>query len=145
MWATSAGHVLEYLAMEKPPMATVNLSDVLKIARQLPRRAQTELAETLLRESTDPFEVPTPSNSGLEPLSGMSRPELQALAESVLAPGRQGRLKALLRKNKEGRLVNKEQPELDALLEESDRIALLKAKALYTLQSLAAHSPTKSA
>src|SRR3990172_3868713 len=145
MWATSAGHVLEYLAMEKQPMATVNLSDVLKIARQLPRRAQTELAETLLRESTDPFEGPPPSNGGLEPLSGMSRPELQALAESVLAPGRQGRLKALLRKNKEGRLVNKEQPELDALLEESDRIALLKAKALYTLQSLAAHSPTKSA
>jgi hypothetical protein len=71
--------------------------------------------------------------SSLEILSGMSLGELKALADAILAPGRQRRLNALLRKNKTTALRKKESEELDELLEESDRIALLKAKAQYTL------------
>jgi len=103
-------------------------SDVLAAARRLPRKAQTELAEALLCESDAPSEP-----SSLEPLHGMSAMELRALANAILAPGHQRRLKALLRKNREGSLREGEQTELDALLEESDRVALLKARAAYTL------------
>lgn len=71
--------------------------------------------------------------SGLEALSGMSETELVALSHAVVAPGRQRRMKALLRKNAEGELGDLDRQELDALLEEADRVALLKARAAYTL------------
>lgn len=71
--------------------------------------------------------------SSLETLSGMSLGELKTLADAILAPGRQRRLSSLLRKSKTTGLRKNESTELDELLEESDRIALLKAKAQYTL------------
>jgi hypothetical protein len=71
--------------------------------------------------------------SSLETLSGMSIGELKTLADAILAPGRQRRLSSLLRKSKTTALRKNESKELDELLEESDRIALLKAKAQYTL------------
>lgn len=101
-------------------------SDILAAARQLPRKAQTELAEALLHESGAP-------GGSLEPLHGMSAPDLRALSSAILAPGHQRRLKTLLRKNRADSLSEGEQTELDALLEESDRVALLKARAAYTL------------
>ena len=114
-------------------MALISLQDILAAARKLPLRAQAQLAETLLRESSAP--LPEPSQlSPLEILRGMSEPELRALAEAILAPGHQRRLGALLAKNKRGKLTEKEEGELDRLLEESDRIALLKAKATLTLR-----------
>ena len=105
-----------------------SLSDVLTAARQLPPEARIELAEALLREGSAPGGLPS-----IEALGGMSDIELRALAGAVLAPGHQRRLKLLLRKNREGKLQGAEQAELDGLLEESDRVALLKARAAYTL------------
>ncbi len=104
-----------------------NLDDLLAAARKLPRKARTELAETLLRDTETPMRM----------LHGMSETELDALASAVVAPGRQRRMKALLRKNAQGKLGDAERVELDMLLEEADRIALLKAKAAYTLAELA--------
>ena len=66
----------------------------------------------------------------------MSETELVALSRAVVAPGRQRRMKALLRKNVEGTLPPRDQAELDGLLEETDRIAMLKARAAYTLARL---------
>lgn len=105
-----------------------SLSDVLTAARQLPHEARMELAEVLLREGSVPG-VPR----AVDVLLGMSDIELRALADAVLASGHQRRLRTLLRRNKEGKLRDMEKTELDALLEEVDRVALLKARAAYTL------------
>ncbi|WP_438013599.1 hypothetical protein WMF18_21960 [Sorangium sp. So ce315] len=111
------------------------LEKILAAARRLPRKAQAELAEMLLREAGAPADEP-PGQPGLEALRGMSETELVALSSSVVAPGGQRRMKALLRQNARGELDDAERQELDALLEEADRIALLKARAAYTLAQL---------
>jgi hypothetical protein len=110
----------------------MNLKEILAAARRLPRNAQAELAETLLRDAGAPAVEPT-GQPALETLCGMSETELIALSSAVVAPGRQRRMRALLRKNARGELRDGERQELDALLEEADRIALLKARAAYTL------------
>ncbi|KYF54923.1 hypothetical protein BE08_10095 [Sorangium cellulosum] len=111
------------------------LEKILAAARRLPRRAQAELAEMLLREAGAPADDPS-GQPGIEALRGMSETELVALSSSVVAPGCQRRMKALLRQNARGELDDAERQELDALLEEADRIALLKARAAYTLAQL---------
>jgi len=113
----------------------VTLDEILAAARRLPRNAQAELAETLLRETETPT-VNTVDAAGQPPLTrlhGMSDRELVALSSAVVAPSRQRRMKALLRKNAQAELEDTERHELSALLEEANRIALLKAKAAYTL------------
>jgi hypothetical protein len=113
----------------------LNLDEILAAARRLPRKAQAELAETLLRDAGEPS-VEASGQPGLETLRGMSETELVALSRAVVAPGRQRRMRALLRKNTQGELGESERQELDTLLEEADRIALLKARAAYTLAPL---------
>jgi len=110
----------------------VSLDELLAAARRLPRKAQAELAETLLRDA-EVRNVEPAGQPALTLLHGISETELCALASAVVAPGRQRRMKALLRKNARAELSDAEQRELSALLEEADRIALLKAKAAYTL------------
>jgi hypothetical protein len=117
------------MAMQHP----ANLEEILAAARRLPRTAQAELAETLLRD-TAALEPGSPP--ALETLRGMSETELAALSGAIVAPGRQQRMKALLRKNTREELDEGERDELDTLLEQADRIALLKAKAAYTLAQL---------
>jgi hypothetical protein len=116
----------------------VNLEELLAAARRLPRKAQAELAEMLLRDTGAPAVDPS-GQHGLETLRGMSETELVALSSAVVAPGRQRRMRALLRKNTRGELGEAEQQELDGLLEEADRIALLKARAAYTLAQIGRH------
>lgn len=116
----------------------LNLDEILAAARRLPRKAQAELAETLLRDAGAPA-VDASGQPGLETLRGMSETELVALSRAVVAPGRQRRMRALLRKNTQGELGESERQELDTLLEEADRIALLKARAAYTLAPLGRH------
>jgi hypothetical protein len=75
----------------------------------------------------------TTKRSALNTLSGMSVGELKVLANAVLVPNCQQRLRFLLRKSKMAVLSEKESGELDQILEECDHLALLKAKAQYTL------------
>jgi hypothetical protein len=112
-----------------------SLEEILAAALRLPRKAQAELAETLLRDAGSPAVAPS-SQAGLLPLHGMNETELLALSSAVVAPERQRRMRALLRRNTAGALGEAERQELDGLLEESDRIALLKARAAYTLAQL---------
>ncbi len=109
-----------------------HLDEILAAARQLPRKAQATLAETLLRDAAGE-DGAVPERPELVPLLGMSETELVALSRAVLAPGRQRRMKMLVQKNAAAALSERDQRELDALLEEADRIALLKARAMYTL------------
>ena len=117
-------------------MTTASFENVLREARKLPPHGQTELITTLLSEiggSLSQLRRQSAKTPALEILTGMSIGELEALANAILAPSRQRRVHSLLRKNKMKPLSEKEGKELDELLEESDRIALLKAKAQYTL------------
>ncbi len=67
------------------------------------------------------------------PVFGLTKEELKALAESVVASDRQQRIANLLELNRAQQLSTKNEAELDELLAEVDRIALVKARALYTL------------
>ena len=66
-------------------------------------------------------------------LSGMSQPELEALANSQLAPATQARLDDLLAQQKMQGLTPSEEDELDKLLEQADQLTILKTRARYTL------------
>ena len=115
-------------------MTVTSYSEVLKAARQLPLEGQVEVAEALLRNLRFALRSkPTESRGELVPLSNMSLQELRVLAEAVVAPDRQQQLKVLLDKNRRGKLSPEEQETLDELLTGVDQVALLKARARYTM------------
>ena len=72
-----------------------------------------------------------------ELLTSLSVAELEALADGVLAPARQGRLDELLAANAGGPLSAADGRELDRLLEVVDQLTVLKARARYTLGRMA--------
>ncbi len=115
-------------------MTVMSYSEVLKAARQLPLEGQVEVAEALLRNLRFALRSKRPESRGeLVPLANMNLQELQALAEAVVAPDRQQQLEALLDKNRRGELSPEEQEALDELLTGVDQVALLKARARYTM------------
>ena len=117
-------------------MSTMTYPQVLQEVQQLPPVAQLQLAETLLHNMRGLFaaQFSPPEVEPLSPLFGLSREELRALSDSVVAPDRQQRLQTLLERNQQGALTPEESSEVDALLEETDQAALLKACARYTLR-----------
>lgn len=78
--------------------------------------------------------------SDTELLVGLSDDELEALAESKLAPANQARLDALLAQNSEGKLAKADEAELDRLIARIDQLNILKARARYTLHHKSAIS-----
>jgi hypothetical protein len=70
-----------------------------------------------------------------ELLSGMSPDELEALADSKLAPASQTRLDDLLERNSSGGLTDDESGELDRLIAQVDQLTILKARARLTLST----------
>jgi hypothetical protein len=76
----------------------------------------------------------------LELLTGLSTEELEALADSLLAPAAQARLDALLARRKEGPLSSEDDKELDALLRRADQLTILKTRARYTLNQAKAEA-----
>jgi hypothetical protein len=118
--------------MEEAHMVTLDFEQILAAARQLPKSSQAQLVSALLQEHGSAHTL------ALEPLTGLSKAELCTLAASMLAPAHARRLAQLLRLNREKKLTRALQEELDALLAESDCIALVKAKANYTLSLLKA-------
>ena len=72
-----------------------------------------------------------------ECLRDLNPSELQALADSMLAPTAQTRLNELLAQNAESQLGDEEQAELDRLLDQVDQLTILKTRARYTMQALA--------
>ena len=113
----------------------MSYADVLKMARQLPFDDQVGLAEALLRSLRTMLRGESvESAENLSPLVGLSESELAALADGVVTPNRQQQLSALLEKNQSGVLSAQERAALDKFLAEADQVALLKARALYTLK-----------
>jgi hypothetical protein len=64
-----------------------------------------------------------------ELLVGLSVEELEALADSLLAPAAQAHLDDLLARQKESRLSAAEGRELDGLLQKVDHLTILKTRA----------------
>jgi hypothetical protein len=69
-------------------------------------------------------------------LTGLSKDELQALANVKLAPEEQEQLSNLLAKQNEGELSQDEVAQLDKLVAQVDQLTLVKAKAIHTLHQL---------
>jgi hypothetical protein len=69
-----------------------------------------------------------------EILVGLSRGELEALAEGMLAPSIQTRLDELIAQSKDRRLSAEEAVEVDRLLARVDQLTLVKTRAKYTLR-----------
>lgn len=68
-----------------------------------------------------------------ELLLGVSDEELEALADSLLAPSAQARLDELLGRNVKSQLAVDERDELERLLARVDQLTILKTRARYTL------------
>ena len=68
-----------------------------------------------------------------ELLTELSIDELEALADSLLAPSAQARLDHLLACKREQPLTPDELTEMDRLLQQVDQLTLLKTRARYTL------------
>ncbi len=75
-----------------------------------------------------------------ELLTGLSVEELEALADSLLAPAAQARLDDLLARRKEEPLSVDEGNELDSLLRKSDQLTILKTRARFTLNQTKAET-----
>ena len=125
-------------------MSVMSFSEVLGTVRQWPLEDQVGMAEELLRGFRSALKGQRAEQKveDLIPLSGLNAQELRALAEAVVAPDRQQRLKATLERNRRSDLSPQEQRELDNLLAEVDQVALLKARARYTISLLAVDSET---
>lgn len=117
-------------------MTVASYRQVLKLAQELPFNSQLELAEALLGNVrlTLASTAKTGFETDVSPLQGMTESELRALADAVVSPERQKRVKTLLDSQRARALSPGEQADLDALMDEIDQVALLKARALYTLQ-----------
>ena len=67
-------------------------------------------------------------------LTSLSDDELEALANSTLAPASQDRLDELLSKNAENELDDSGQVELECLLARVGQLTIVKTRARYTLR-----------
>jgi len=72
--------------------------------------------------------------SDVELLTSLSDEELEALANSTLAPASQDRLDKLLAKNADNELDDTGQAELECLLARVDQLTIVKTRARYTLR-----------
>ena len=75
-----------------------------------------------------------------ELLIGLSQDELEALADSQLAPESQVQLDDLLARNQDGQLNSVDEEQLDNLLAQLDQLTLLKTRAKYTLANQVARA-----
>lgn len=82
------------------------------------------------------YQLRNPLGKDPECLIGLSRDDLQALAESMLAVSKQSQLDDLLARNSESQLSEEEIAILDGLLGQIDRLTILKTRARYTLKKL---------
>ena len=111
---------------------TDTVESVLKTVKKLNSIDRISIVSALLKD------IPEQLKRGLKLplLAGLNEQELHVLAKTSLSQSRNKRLKYLLKKNREGKLNQQESEDLDQILVESDQIALLKAKAHYTLKKI---------
>jgi hypothetical protein len=74
-------------------------------------------------------------------LRDLTREQLEALAKGTLTTSEESKLHQLVEKKKKEGLTPEETVRLDELLEQVDQLALVKARAMYTLHTMQAHTP----
>ena len=84
----------------------------------------------------DYMRLMTKSESDPDILADLTISEVEALAQSSLSPQRQDRLNELLTRQEDASLTEKEEEELDHLLEQVDQLNILRARAMLTLKRL---------
>lgn len=84
------------------------------------------------------YQLTNPS-ADVEILTGLSKDELKALAESLLSPKAQSQLNDLLVRNQENQLSSDEIAILNKLLAQVDQLNILKTRARYTLNHFIGH------
>lgn len=82
------------------------------------------------------YQLRNPLEKDPECLVGLSRDELEALAESILSIPKQEQLNDLLAKNSNAQLSPQETISLDSILAQIDKLTILKTRARYTLKKL---------
>ncbi|WP_200892564.1 hypothetical protein [Aliterella atlantica] len=87
------------------------------------------------------YQLKNPLEKDPECLIGLSRDELEALAESVLSTSQQEQLNSLLIQNSEGQLSAQETIVLDVILSQVDKLTILRTRARYTLKKMDALLP----
>lgn len=117
-------------------MTVESYQEVLATAKRMSPAAQAELVAELLLNLQTWLQTGRGRDvtATLEPIAGLSEAELRVLADAVVAPGSQTQLQVLLEKNRSGEMNEDEEAALDDLLAQVDQVALLKARARYTLQ-----------
>ncbi len=109
-------------------------AEIHRVTRQLPPVMKIELVRALLSEIQPDATVSTKTAADVLLLTGLSDEELYTLTQMMLPDAQQNRLNQLLHKNHTDPLSADENREIDELLAEVQRISLIKAKAIYTLQ-----------
>jgi hypothetical protein len=87
-------------------------------------------------------DAPEYLRADLKALEKLSNEELRRLAESHLEPAKQRKLSRLLDKNQAGTITKKEHQQLDELLQEGQRLMVIKAQAWVLLQWRGERIPT---
>lgn len=82
------------------------------------------------------YQLTNSAAADAELLADLSRDELQALAESLLASASQSQLDELLDRNAQNQLSADEVVVLDHLLAQVDQLNIIKTRARYTLKHL---------
>jgi hypothetical protein len=106
-------------------------------AKTLHKPVKQVIAEVVCADQPSPPPVddaPEYLRADLKALERLSNEELRRMAESHLEPARQRKLDRLVGKRDEGRLTAKDRRELDTLLEEGQRLLVLKAHAWVLLK-----------
>lgn len=111
-----------------------SFAEIHHATRQLPPVMKFELVRALLSEIQPGATVSTKTAADVLLLTGLSDEELYTLTQIMLPDAQQNRLNQLLHKNHTDPLSADENREIDELLAEVQRISLIKAKAIYTLQ-----------
>ncbi|MBI1928256.1 hypothetical protein HYR99_28925 [Candidatus Poribacteria bacterium] len=87
-------------------------------------------------------DAPEYLHADLKALEKLSHEELRCLAESHLEPAKQRKLSRLLDKNQTGTITKKEHQQLDELLQEGQRLMVIKAHAWVLLKWRGERIPT---
>jgi hypothetical protein len=109
-------------------------AEIHQATQQLPPPMKMELIRRLFHEITPHPPETSEGNGESLTLTGLSNDELHILTKMMLPEFQQNRLDQLLEKNRTDELSQEENQELDELFAEIQRISIIKAKAIYTLQ-----------
>ena len=128
------------------PLLTLELPDdiyqrVRRAAKAMKQPVEQALVAIVTAATPSLDKVPCAYRAELEALEDLGDKELWRVAESRLAPAKQGRVRNLLDKNQQGDLTDRERQTLAELRSEADGLMLRRAYAALLLKYRGQHIP----